>query len=70
MDHAPDDYVTTEPRPPGRRGPPGSVRVPEPRHGVSVWLPASVHDKLIKVAAHHDMSVSSVLRAIVILRLR
>jgi hypothetical protein len=47
-------------RPPGR--PLGSTRVGEPRTSVSVWLPASAHDRLIKLAAKEEQSISKTIR--------
>jgi hypothetical protein len=62
----PDDV-----RLPNRGGRPfGTCRVSEPRHGVSVWLPASIHDRLIKLANRQEQSVSATLRELLIMRLR
>lgn len=41
---------------PRRRGRP---RLAEPGGSVSVWLPARVHDALIRLAEKQDVSVSS-----------
>lgn len=46
----------------GRGRPP----VQEPRSTVSTWLPASAHDRLIKVANAREMSVSAIVRHIII----
>jgi len=53
---------------PGR--PPGSTRVDEPRTTVSVWLPASAHDRLIKLAAKEEQSISKTIRELLTLKLR
>lgn len=49
----------------GRGRPPAA----EPRTSVSTWLPASYHDRLIRVARQQDVSVSAVVRQLLILRL-
>jgi len=54
-------------RPPGR--PTGSTRVAEPSSSVSVWLPASAHDRLIKLAAKEEQSISKTIRDLLKLRL-
>ena len=54
-------------RPPGR--PPGSARAPEPSASVSVWLPASAHDRLIKLAAKEEQSISKTIRQLLKLQL-
>jgi hypothetical protein len=51
---------------PGR--PRGSTKVPEPRSSVSVWLEASLHDRLIKLAAKDQRSVSQTIRALLLRR--
>lgn len=54
----------------GRR-PRGRPRAIEPGSTVSVWLPASYHDRLIQLAAlREDKSVSALVRQLLILRLR
>jgi hypothetical protein len=53
---------------PGR--PVGSTRVEEPRSSVSVWLPASAHDRLIKLAEKEEQSISKTVRQLLILKLR
>jgi len=53
---------------PGR--PHGSTRVEEPRSSVSVWLPASAHDRLIRLAAKEEQSISKTVRQLLILKLR
>lgn len=54
-------------RPPGR--PPGSTRVEEPRASVSVWLPASAHDRLIELAKKEEQSISKTIRELLALKL-
>lgn len=58
----------SEPKRPGR--PPGSTRVDEPRATVSVWLPASAHDRLIKLAEREEQSVSKTIRELLSRKLR
>ena len=48
----------------------GRPRNLAPSNSVSTWLPADTHDKLIRLAAHEETSVSALLRRLVILRLR
>ena len=56
-------------RPPGR--PPGSTRTAaDPCSSVSVWLPASAHDRLIKLAAKEEQSISKTIRELLVLKLR
>lgn len=44
---------------PKRLGRPvGSTRVQEPSSSVSVWLPASAHDRLIALAKREEQSIS------------
>lgn len=47
----------------------GRPRVPEPRSSVSAWLPARVHDRLIAVAHRQDVSVSALVRKLIIFTL-
>lgn len=54
-------------RPPGR--PSGSTRTEEPSSSVSVWLPASAHDQLIKLAAKEEQSISKTIRELLNLKL-
>lgn len=51
-----------------KRGP-GRPRACEPRSTVSVWLPASAHDRLIELAKRHEMSISATIRQLLIIRL-
>ena len=55
------------PRGPGR--PAGSTRAPESGTTLNAWIPASQHDHLVRLARERDVSVSSVVRQILILRL-
>lgn len=59
--------VDDPPKPRGR--PAGSKTISEPRATVSVWLPASAHDRLIKLAQHHSLSISATVRHLLMLRL-
>lgn len=54
-----DDMVMLEGR---KRGRP---KVSEPRSTVSTWIPASQHDKLIKLAKQREVSVSCLVRALI-----
>lgn len=47
----------------------GRPRVDEARSSVSTWVPASYHDRLIRIAQAQDKSVSAVVRQLLILRL-
>lgn len=51
---------------------PGAGRRPvdEPRSTVSTWLPASYHDRLIRMANQQDVKVSALVRQLLVLRLR
>lgn len=48
----------------------GRPRVAEPRSTVSTWLPASYHDRLIRMANQQDVKVSALVRQLLVLRLR
>lgn len=48
----------------------GRPRVAEPGAGVSTWLSASQYDKLIRIAQAQDKTVSSLVREVLILRLK
>lgn len=53
-----------QPRPRGR------PRVHEPRATVSTWVPATLHDRLVKMAEQHtDGNVSALVRRLLILRI-
>lgn len=54
-------------QPPRKRGRP---RVSEPRSSVSTWVPASYHDRLIEMANQRDVSVSMLVRSMLMLQLR
>jgi hypothetical protein len=64
---APLRFTMSTKRPPGR--PPGSTRVLEPRATVSVWLPASAHDRLIALAKKEEQSISKTVRELLKLKL-
>jgi hypothetical protein len=53
---------------PGR--PRGSTKIDEPRSSVSAWLPVSAHDRLIKLAAKEQQSLSRTIRRLLTRRLR
>lgn len=57
-----------DPKRPGR--PHGSTRIEEPRSSVSVWLPASAHDRLIELAKKEEQSISKTVRELLRLKLR
>jgi hypothetical protein len=48
----------------------GRPRVSEPRSSVSTWVPASYHDRLIKMAEQKDVSVSMLVRSMLMLQLK
>lgn len=48
----------------------GRPRVDEPRSSVSTWVPASYHDRLIEMAAQKDVSVSMLVRSMLMLQLK
>jgi hypothetical protein len=48
----------------------GRPRVMEPRATVCTWLPAAQHDRLIRLAKQREISVSALLRSMVIFSLR
>ena len=47
---------------PGRR--PGRPRADVPRAAVTTWLPATDHDRLIRIANRRGVSVSELVRGI------
>lgn len=51
---------------PPKRGRPRSA---EPGSTVSVWLPASAHDRIIEIAKHEEQSISATVKQLLILRL-
>jgi hypothetical protein len=48
----------------------GRPRVSEPRSTVSTWLPAHAHDRLIQIAKREELSISAVVRQLLIFRLK
>lgn len=50
--------------------PRGRPRVEEQRSTVSTWLPASQHDRLIRLANQQEKSVSALVRSLLLLRIR
>jgi hypothetical protein len=48
----------------------GRPRVEEPRSSVSTWVPASYHDRLIKMAEQKDVSVSMLVRSLLMIQLK
>jgi len=52
---------------PGR--PLGSTKVLEPGSTASVWLPASLHDRLIALAKREEQSISKTIKQLLTLRL-
>lgn len=53
-----------------RARPRGRPRVEEPLSAISTRLPASYHDRLIRIANAQEISVSAVVRQLLILRLQ
>jgi hypothetical protein len=49
---------------------PGRPRAAEPSKAVATWLPATEHDRVIRHANAHHMSVSQFVRHILFLNLR
>jgi len=52
------------------QNPIGRPRNPQPSNSVSTWLPANAHDKLIQMAKQQETSISSLVRSLLILKLR
>jgi hypothetical protein len=50
--------------------PRGRPRAPEPGSSVSTWVPQAYHDRLIQLAEKHDVSVSSLVKTLLVLQLR
>jgi hypothetical protein len=48
----------------------GRPKVEEPRSSVSTWMPATYHDRLIRLANQNEVSVSSMVRRILVLQLQ
>ncbi len=63
----PGGYMTQKKDEPNRGGRP---RVLESRASVSVWLPASAHDRLIQLANKQDQSISATIRQLLAVRLK
>ena len=64
-----DDPNTLKPKGPGR--PKGSRVVNEERTAVSVWIPVSVHARLVRSAyRHHNGSISAAIRHALRVKLR
>jgi hypothetical protein len=53
-----------------QRRPRGRPRVDEPRSTVSTWVPASYHDRLVKMANRQDVSVSMLVRSLLMLQIK
>lgn len=64
-----NDHQQSEPQIIIPRRPRGRPRASEPGSTVSVWLPASYHDRLVKMAANMDESVSTLVRSLLTLRI-
>jgi len=47
----------------------GRPRADEPRATVSTWMPASAHDRLIQLAKEHEVSVSALVKSLLLLQL-
>ena len=47
----------------------GRPRVTEPRSTVSTWVPASAHDRLIQLAKEHEVSVSEMVKSLLLVQL-
>jgi hypothetical protein len=63
--------VVPKPAEPVRRGRPiGATRITEPHSSASVWLPNSLHDRLIKIANEEEQSISATIRQLLVLRLK
>lgn len=57
--------LTVKDEAPRRGRPPAS----EPGSTISVWVPTTTHDRIVRLAAKSDQSVSSVVRQMLRLRL-
>lgn len=65
-----DDLKTPDADGKRERGRPvGTTKIAEPRATVSSWLPASLHDKLLKHCSQNGESVSETIRQLLILKL-
>lgn len=47
----------------------GRPPVAEPRASISTWMPASTHDKLIALAKRDEVSISALVRSLLILQI-
>lgn len=47
----------------------GRPRVSEPRSTVSTWVTVSQHDRLVRLADQHGVSVSTVVKSLVMITL-
>jgi len=65
MKRAPDPLLPDEE--PVHRGRPRNA---EPSSSVSTWLTAGAHDKLIQLANEQDVSISALVRSLLMLRIR
>ncbi len=52
------------------RRPPGRPKATEPGSSVSTWLRPKEHDQLIQLAKQREVSVSALVRSMVIFRLK
>jgi len=48
----------------------GRPRNAEPYSSVTTWLPTGAHDKLIRLAAEQETSISALVRSLLLLKLR
>lgn len=48
----------------------GRPRADEPGSAVTTWLKQSEHDRLAKLAAKHEVTISKLVRSLLIMRLR
>ena len=58
------------PEPPDGEVHRGRPRNAEPSSSVSTWLTAGAHDKLIQLAQEQEVSISALVRSLLMLRLR
>lgn len=48
----------------------GRPPAPEPRSTVCTWVPSRLHDKLIDLAKQHNVSVSTMVRTMLLTQIR
>jgi hypothetical protein len=48
----------------------GRPRSTDPKSSVTTWLPTGAHDKLIRLAAEQETSISALVRSLLLLKLR